>query len=267
MSGYTSYRRAFVVQLAALIVVATTGCGSSSGEGKPGAQVLVVFAPSSATEAVTALASSFESLHPNVSVRLNFGGTQTLATQLEHGARAHVFLSASDHHMRALHEAGLVLQPEVIARNHLALIVPRDNPANIRTFSDITKAKRLVIGADQVPVGSYTQRLIANAFQVFGETFGQRVRTAVVSKELNVRLVRAKVLLGEADGALVYRSDVLGQSELLSIPIPEAVQVPTTLEIAKVSNMQGGERADNWLAYLRSAEAQELWARHGFEPR
>jgi molybdate transport system substrate-binding protein len=162
---------------------------------------LQVFAASSLTEVFEDLARGFEAAQPTIAVQLTLGGSQALRLQIEQGADVDVFASADERHMVALIEIGDVEESLVFARNDLVVIVPLDDPAGIETFADLPRAMRIVIGAESVPVGAYTRTVLAHAGERFGEAFSTTVWDHVVSEESNVRLVRAKVELGEADAA------------------------------------------------------------------
>ena len=243
--------------LAALVALA--GCRDDAPEATRGE--LVVFAASSLTEAFQELERGFEREHPEVDVRLTFAGSQVLRLQIEQGAAADVFASANEDHMRALVAAGRVAEPRRFAMNELVVIVPRDNPAKIARFADLARASRLVIGADTVPVGVYTQRMLSGGG--LDPAFVRAVRQKVVSKESNVRLVRAKVALGEADAAIVYRTDGVASEEVRVVPLPEAVNVRASYWIGPLTEARG-ESAARFVAYTLSAEGQRVLARHGF---
>src|SRR5262249_25120079 len=150
------------------------------------------------------LAKTFET-KSGVKVRLNLAGSQELRTQIENGAGADVFASADQKHMAALVTAKLVATPHVFARNTPVVIVPKGNPAKVGSFQELAKAKKIVIGVPEVPIGTYTLEILDKA----GADFKQKVLANVASRELNVRQVLAKVTLGEADAGIVYRTDAI----------------------------------------------------------
>src|SRR6267143_777143 len=172
-----------------------------------GQRELVVFAAASLREAFTELGRRFERDHPQTRVAFAFAGSQELRTQLEHGAPADACASADWKHMQALVAARLALAPRTFARNEPFLVVPRDNPAGLRTLSDLHRASRIVVGAPEVPIGAYTLRILDAASAQYGAGFRAAVESRVVSREMNVRQVLSKVALGEADAAIVYRTD------------------------------------------------------------
>lgn len=226
---------------------------------------LTVFAASSLTEAFDALAAAFEAAHPGVDVQPTFAGSQTLRLQIEEGAPADVFASANEAHMEALRSAGLVRDVTPFAENGLVVIVPAADPDAISAFEELPRAERLVLGADNVPVGEYSRRLLANAGTRYGADFTARVLGNVVSEEANVRLVRAKVELGEADAAIVYRTDAVGVSGVRVVPVPADLDVRARYPVAVVSATAHPAVADQFVTFLRSAEGRAVLAQHGFE--
>ncbi len=230
---------------------------------------LVVFAASSLTEGFTDVAEAFERANPGVDVRLSFAGSQVLRMQLQHGAAADVFASANEAHMKALADSHLVShhsvgQHSVFARNDLTVIVPATNPAKINSFADLARAQRLVIGTAAVPVGIYTRDVFANARKVHGASFVDMLEGRVVSEETNVRVVRAKVALGEADAAFVYRTDALASDAVTQVPIPADILCSAKYRIAPVTQSPQPEAAGRFVAFVRSPAGQALLQKRGF---
>lgn len=225
---------------------------------------LAVFAASSLTEAFGDLERGFEASHPDVDVQLTFAGSQVLRLQIEQGAAVDVFASANESHMQALVDHRLVEAPRVFARNELVVIVPTRNPAGIESFSDLTGASRLVIGTDNVPVGIYTRQALERARAELGDTFVTQVLGRVVSEESNVRLVRAKVELGEADAAIVYRTDAASSEQVRVVSIPDPLNVRASYPIGALTRAAHGPDAQAFVAYVLSPQGREVLARHGF---
>lgn len=202
-------------------VAAAWGCGESSPDSDNGRRPLTVFAASSLTEAFREAAGGFEERRAGVEVVLAFAGSQALRLQIEHGADFDVFASANLGHVRALAEAGLATDPQVFATSELAVVVPPDNPARIKSFGDLVRAERLVLGAEAVPVGAYAREALARADADggWGAGFGAAALERVVSHESSARLARTRVELGEADAAIVYRADAVAAGAAWAEPL------------------------------------------------
>jgi len=169
---------------------------------------LTVFAASSLRDAFQDLGRSFEQQHPGTSISFNFAGSQELRTQVEHGARADVFASADPRTLRALAGAGLALEAQVFARNEPVIVVPAGNPAGIHSLADLPRARRLVVGAPEVPIGEYTVRILEAASRRYGPAFGAAVESRVASRSsTSARCWPGRSRRGGA--AIVYRTDAL----------------------------------------------------------
>lgn len=245
------------------------GCGTNRDTSRV---PVSVFAASSLTDAFSALEAPFERAHPGLDVQLSFAGSQVLRLQIEQGAPAHVFASANLDHAEALTQAGLAGPVQTLGFNPLVIAVPPGNPSAIRSLEDLPSATRVVLGSETVPIGTYTAALFERASEHYGLEFGASVGAHVVSREPNVRLVRAKVELGEADAAVVYRSDTIGTTRVEAVPIPDAVTVRARCVVIPIQ--PGTDPADGphrgaraFLTYLQSDPAKAILAAHGIEAR
>jgi molybdate transport system substrate-binding protein len=195
---------------------------------------LVVFEAASLKDAFASVAARFQAAHPGTKVVPNAAGSQELRAQIEHGAPADVFASADRRHMDALVAAKLVEAPAVFTCNQL-VVVTRPGLDAVKTLGDLPHAQRVVVGAPEVPVGAYTAKMLDDATRVYGPDFRKRVDDRIVSRELNVRQVLAKVLLGEADAAIVYASDaVAARGKLRVVPVPTALNPIAEYPVAVV---------------------------------
>jgi molybdate transport system substrate-binding protein len=227
---------------------------------------LTVFAASSLREAFLELARRFEAEHAGVAVSFNFAGSQELRTQIEHGARADLLASADERHLRALAEAGLAEAPRSFARNEPVIVVPSGNPAAIHTLRELPRAQRIVVGAPEVPIGAYTLRIFEAAAARYGPGFRSAVEARIASRELNVRQVLAKVRLGEADAAIVYRTDALAAQEAVeTISIPADLNVVADYPIAALRGAPQPALARAFIELVLSPAGRALLARYGFQ--
>jgi molybdate transport system substrate-binding protein len=205
--------------------------------------VVVVLAASSLTDCAQAVAQEFDE-----ATDLVFAGSQTLRLQIEQGAPADVFLSADPFDVAALEAAGLVRARFIFAHAPLALIVPLHNPAHIESWQDIGRAQRLVIGSPAVPIGRYTRQLLADRPDLVA---------GAVSEEQSVRAIRAKVELGEADAAIVYRSDV--SERVRAFPVPGTIRAEYVAALLD-------ERGATFFQRLQAPPAKAAMRRCGLDP-
>jgi molybdate transport system substrate-binding protein len=230
---------------------------------------LTVFAAASLTEAFTEAARAFEAAHPGLAVAFNFAGSQALRTQIEEGAVADVFASASWIEIEPLIASGHVgpTDSQAFAGNRLVVILPRGNPAGIENLEDLARpGLKLVLAAEQVPVGRYSREALANLGESLGPSYAESVLANVVSNEDNVRQVVAKVSLGEADAGIVYATDATVDPNLATLAIEDPYNVIASYPMAALRGATHPELAEQFVAFVLSQEGQAILAGYGFLP-
>lgn len=242
--------RGIALGTAAVAIAATLLVGSASGSSN--AQI-TVYAAASLTDVFPKIDST---------QRYSFGGSNTLAAQIQQGAPADVFASANMTLPQQVAQKGLCSKPVVFTRNTLVLVVPRSNPAKIRSIYDLRKSGiKLVIAGPGVPVGSYTLQILKNMNL-------SSVLSNVVSRETDVREVLAKVALGEADAGFVYSTDaktVPGRVSVLKLPA--WAQPKVQYGICIVSSSQHKPDARAFVNKVLGKAGQARLRAAGFLPR
>ena len=239
-----------VLLLATLLV--GTACGGT--DPADATTPVTVFAAASLTEAFTQIAEDYEGLH-DLDVRLSFGPSDGLATQIQEGAPADVFASASPKWMDAVEEDPGVTDRADFARNLLVVIVPAGNPAGLGSLDDLGRPGiKLVLAAEGVPVGDYAREMLANA------GIADEALANVVSNEDDVKGVVQKVALGEADAGIVYRTDVTAtvEGDLEVIDVPADVNVEAVYPIAALAGAP--DPAREFVAYVLGPGQETLEA-------
>jgi molybdate transport system substrate-binding protein len=238
-----------VLRLLALVSLAALLCVPAAGAQDPA----TVFAAASLTDV-------FPRIDP--AARYSFGGSNTLAAQIRQGAPADVFASANTALPQQLYQEGLVAKPVVFTRNTLVLIVPRANPAGIRSVYDLRReGVKLVVAGPAVPVGAYTQQILRN-MALTG------VLASAVSQEVDVREVLAKVALGEADAGFVYATDARTvPGKVTALRLPAWAQPKVGYALAVVSASRNRAAAHAFVNRVLSKAGQAKLQAAGFLPR
>lgn len=245
-------RRRFVV----LPWLLWAGCQSNRA-------ALAVFAASSLREVFDELGRDFGANHPKSTLHFDYAGSQELRLQVEHGAPADVVACADRVHMHALTTQGLVGPSHIFAHNTLIVVTPRGQ--QLSSLADLPQLRRIVIAAPEVPAGRYALSMLDRAKLVYGADFRSRVEAQVVSREPNVRQVLAKVVLGEADAAIVYRTDAMNAGPSVErLELPENVSVRADYPIAVTRRSREPELAQAFVQSLANETGRANLARHGF---
>lgn len=250
------------------VTVLAAGCGSSSPGSSaavtnpPGVKLsgtVIVFAAASLNSAFDKLGSQFEKLHPGTSLKFNYAGSSSLATQLTQGAKADLFASANPANMKIVQDASLTAgTPTDFAQNKLEIVVGKGNPLHITSVKDLSKSGiKVAVCQQDVPCGAYS----ADVFKKAGVT------VKPVSEETSVSGVLTKVSLGEADAGIVYVTDVKAAGDKVTgVQIPPNQNVIADYPIDGIKGAPNANTARAFENYLLSPAGQKVLDSYGFLP-
>jgi len=228
---------------------------------------LTIYAASSLKSALmkveTAVAGQFE-------LTISTDSSTALEAKIEQGAPADVFLSADTANPQKLVDKGLAAGTVVtFAGNLLTVIVPKANPAAIRSPADVAKpGVKIIAAATGVPIQKYADKLVANLAKESGYPAGFATAYAanVISREDNVGAVASKISLGEGDAAIVYATDAKAWDNIATVAVPADANVPATYGGVVVLGSTNQAAADGFLAWLAGPDGRAILATFGFLP-
>ncbi len=247
----------------------STSSTTSTATTAPAVTILNVFAAASLKESFNVIAAKYTRAHPNITIKLNFAGSQILEQQIASGAPADVFASADQTTMQKAVDAGLVGNSQVFVKNRLTVIIPAANPGNINTLKDLSrKGVKIDIGAPAVPAGKYSLQVLAKMAQSsnYGPAYENAVKANFVSQETDVKAVVNKVQLGEVDAGFVYVTDVTAavSNKIKMIDIPDNFNVIAQYPIAVTKSSAHSNDARAFVQYILSPEGQAVLQQYHF---
>jgi molybdate transport system substrate-binding protein len=260
----------------AIVLVGLTSCGQDSnnsgsdGGTKKQGGTLTIFAASSLIDAFSELGKTFEKQNEGVEVKQSFESSSTLLTQIQQGAPADVFASAAQEEMDTAVKDGLVAgKPEVFVKNREIIMVPNDNPANIKEFRDVANpGVRLVLAQTEVPAADYALQILDKANARYGDDFEKQVLSNLVSRESDVRASVNRVVVGDTDATFGYKSDYTPdiRNRVKVVPIPPDLNIIATYPIAVLEDAKDPVLAKKWVELVTSKEGQCVLKKWNFEP-
>ena len=238
---------------------------------------IIVFAAASMTETLNQIKDLYEAANPNVTITYNFDSSGTLKTQIEEGADCDIFISAAQ---KQMNQIDISADPEVntdgldfvlegtrinLLENKVALAVPADNPANIGSYDDLKAHLEsgdilLAMGNSDVPVGQYTQKILA----YFGLDEAALAASGALTYGSNVKEVTTQVSEGTVDCGIIYATDAFSAG-LEVVDYATAEMCGQVIYPAAVLNTTASEEAARaFLDYLRTDEAMAVFESVGF---
>jgi molybdate transport system substrate-binding protein len=284
-------KKLFAMLIAAAMVLGLAACAAPAAEPAPTEEPaapeetvpeaepveLIVFAAASMTETMNQIAELYKTVAPNVTLTYNFDSSGTLKTQIQEGAECDLFISAGQKQMNQL---DITADPEVntdkldfvlegtrvnLLENRVTLCVPEGNPKDIKSFDDLAdKLKEgsvlMAMGNSDVPVGQYTQKILA----FYGLDEEKLAKDGVITYGTNVKEVTTQVTEASVDCGVVYCTDAFSAG---LTPVDYATkemcgQVIYPAAVLNVSKNQ--EAAKEFLAYLQTDEAMKVFEAVGF---
>ena len=281
-------KKLFAMLIAAVMVLSFAACAAPATEETaapeetvPEAEPveLIVFAAASMTETMNQIAELYKAKAPNVTLTYNFDSSGTLKTQIQEGAECDLFISAGQKQMNQL---DITADPEVntdkldfvlegtrvnLLENRVTLCVPEGNPKDIKGFDDLAdKLKEgsvlMAMGNSDVPVGQYTQKILA----FYGLDEEKLAKDGVITYGTNVKEVTTQVTEASVDCGVVYCTDAFSAG-LTPVDYATKEMCGEVIYPAAVLNVSGNqEAAKEFLAYLRTDEAMKVFEAVGFAP-
>lgn len=233
---------------------------------------VVAFTAASLKGVSANLSADFEKAYPGEHVVFNLDGTQALKTQVQNGAYADVFISASNSYTNELNKGGYFVNGSVkpLTTNYVIVILPAGNPANITSLDDLARPGiKIAMGDKSVPVGTATYTSLANlANSTFSSDWNASVFKNVVTFETAEPGVATKVQLGEVDAGFVYESTAVaakpGTFTTITIPKKDNYLQTYTIGILNQSVNQGP--ASDFVTFMLSGAGQQDLKDFGFRP-
>ena len=238
----------------------------------PSEKTLVVFTAASLKGASGRLGTAFSAMYPGHTAVFNLDGTQNLKTQVENGAYADVFISASNAYTNTLKSEGHFINSSVkpLTTNYVIVILPASNPGNIKTLADLAKpGVKIAIGDKTVPVGTATYAVLANlAKSTYSQDWNKSVFSNIVTYETTEPGVATKVALSEVDAGLVYESTytTAPKNTYSAITIPKADNYLQTYTIGVMQQTKNTGVAQEFEDFMLSSVGQQILKEHGFRP-
>ena len=254
-------KKLFALLLALTMALSLTACGGSSDS-----EELIVFAAASMTETLTELGSQYMAENENVTIVFNFDSSGTLKTQIQEGADCDIFISAGQ---KQMDELDCILEGTRfdILENKVALAVPDGNPANINSYDDMIAGLEsgeimLTMGNSDVPVGQYTQKILA----YYGLAEEELAAAGSITYGTNVKEIATQISEAAVDCGIIYQTDAFSAGLTVADTAAAEMcgQVIYPAAVLNVSN--NPEAAEDFLEFLTSDAADAVFSHVGFTP-
>ena len=229
-------------------------------------------------ESLTKAGDEFMAENQGYELSFNYDSSGTLKTQIQEGADCDVFISAGQKQMNALdaeaekgNDEGLDFVDHAtrfdILENKVTLVVPEGNPKNIKDFNDLAERLKsgeilLCMGNSDVPVGQYTQKILAY-YELDEEALAQ---SGCITYGTNVKEVTSQVSEGAVDCGVIYKTDAFSAGLTVVDEATKEMCGQVVYPAAAMKNAPQAEGAKLFLEFLKGDEASKCFEEVGFTP-
>lgn len=251
-----------------LLILSLVGCSSekttppSATDTQVKSTEIMISAAASLKDSLTEIQKNYGQKKLEVKLTINFGASGTLQQQIEQGAPVDLFISAGKSQVDALEQKNLLVKESRVdlLGNDLVLVTGKDN-SKITSIDDLTKAaEKVSIGTpESVPAGKYAQEALNN-LKLWDALQPKLVMAKDVTSVLNY------VETGNADAGFVYRSDAQNSTKVKVVSVvPENSHKPIVYPAAILSATKNKQVTEEFLKYLQSSDAQQVFTKYGFK--
>lgn len=241
-----------------LITVCLLGCSTIDKKQNE----LNVFAAISLTDALTEIGEEFNKDN-KIRVFLNFAASTTLQRQIEKGASADIFISASSKQIIDLNTLNLLEDNSIsdILVNNLVIVSEKKSDIQLDTVNQLQNSliSRIAIGQpDIVPAGTYAKEALIH-FDLW-----TKLKPKLIFGN-DVRATLAYVTAGNVDLAIVYDTDSkLNNDVKVVLRIPDETYTPIVYPAVILKSSMRKQLAKQFIVYLKTSGATAIFEKHGF---
>lgn len=241
---------------------------------------VIVFAAASLTESLTAIQETYEAEHPGVKLIFSFGSSGDLMKQIKQGAECDLFISAGQ---KQMNQIDITASADVntdgsdfvvdgtrinLLENKVVLVVPDGNPKGIQSFDDLAELLKskdvlMAMGGEGVPVGGYTQKILA----FYGLDEAELADAGCITYGADVKEVTTAVKECNVQCGVIYASDAFSAKlTVLEAATSEMTDGRIIYPAALIKSGANAEAAADFLAYLQTEQAMAAFEAVLFSP-
>lgn len=258
------YLPLFLGMVLSFLLVGCSQPDTSQESGNENSTEITVAAAASLTDVMEEISEVYQEKNPEVKIVFTFGSSGSLMNQIEEGAPVDVFLSAAPKQMNQLEKKNLIEKDtrKDLLENEMVLIVPKNADKEISNFEDIAtkKVEKIALGnPESVPAGQYSEEIL-HYLKIQEQIEGK------VVEGTDVRQVLSWVETGEVDCGMVYATDAM-TSDLVKVvaKAPKGSHRPVVYPAALIQGSKNLEEGQEFLEFLSTKKAQEIFEKYGFQ--
>lgn len=258
----------------ATAVVMLAGCSSNSGGSSSSASSSAASSSASPSAAAASLdgktlniycgagmkepfaetAQNFQD-ETGCTMNVTYANAAQIQTQIETSQSGDIWIAGSTDEAERV--SSLTAESVNLVKHIPVIIVPKDNPKNVQSLADLANVDTLLIGdPDSVAIGKVAKNALTKAG--IWDAVADKVTTTTTAPQISSAIAN-----GQGDAGIVWKENasdnvtIVGQADMDKfIKVIPAVVLTTS---------QDKDTVDDFVDYLESSKAQDVWTKHGYE--
>ncbi|MGI9468268.1 MAG: substrate-binding domain-containing protein [Rubripirellula sp.] len=195
-------------------------------------------------------------------IDLQYGGSQTLLSQLEVTGAGDLYLPADDSYLNTAKEMNLISEVLPIAKMEVVVAVRKGNPKSIQKLEDLLRedVKLVQANPDATAVGKVTRRMLKESGQWDALDQSTTAYRTTVTEAAN------DLLVGAADAAIVYDAVLHTYPDLEFVKLPEFAAGTSLVALGVTQQTKQPSAALHFARYVTARDrGLANYAEHGFQ--
>lgn len=228
---------------------------------------LVLFCAAGIKPPVEAVVETYRTAPFGVPIRLQYGGSGTLLSNIRLAKQGDLYLAADASFIDIARQQGLVAEAIPLARMRPVVATKKGNPKKIRSAKDLLRddVKVALANPDAASVGKQTRTAVKKAG--FWDDLKKAVETRGVFKP-TVNEVANDIKIGTVDAGVIWDATARQYAELdIASPLTSDESFVMQVTIGVLTGCQRPTQALRFARYLAASDKGLLeFARHGYAP-
>jgi len=248
------------VSAAAFYIVHETPQTPMPVHGEESNKMLMVYSGAGMRKPMDEIGTLFEQKY-GVSVNYNYGGSNTLLSQIELTQQGDVYMPGATMYIERARDKGFVDYEQLVAYHIPVIVVPEGNPANITCLKDLTKpGVRVVLGdAKAAACGKIANKILEK------NGILDAIDANVIARTGTVNELVADICMGTADASIVWKASLAGtENKTDIIEIPKEQNIIKVIPIGTLTFSENKDMAKKFVDFVTSDEGKAVFEKYGF---
>jgi molybdate transport system substrate-binding protein len=249
---------ALIAIVAIIAAVVFAGCVEEETATK--ASSIMVYSGAGMRKPMDEISPLFEQKY-GVAVKYNYGGSNTLLSQIELTQQGDVYMPGATMYIDKAKEKGYVDYEQLVAYHIPVIAVPEGNPADVTCLNDLAKPEVKVVFGDPeaAAIGKNGNKILEK------NGLFDAVDANVIARSATVNELVVYLCMRQADASIIWKASLLGtENETDIIEIPKEQNIIKVIPIGTLTFSENKEYAKLFVDFVASAEGKAVFEKYGF---